>query len=720
MIKHWLWSVALLTAITGCEPVRLAPERTDLDTDSAKQAALGWLEQSGALDGLDDLELVRVDFDSLGMAHVRLQQLQGGVPVEGGQFVVHLDAATAQVMSVTDRVRRRLHVDTVPSIDATFADDQALAGNRMRGYPTSRELRVVHHDGEDRLAWLVQLEDVDGETPSRPMVVVDAHTGDELFRYDNLQTVRNRNTYSANNGTSLPGSLRRSEGQGAVGDGPVDAAHDNAGFVYDYYFNEQGRDSWDGAGATIVSTAHYSVSYDNAFWDGSQMVYGDGGFYFNPLSYALDVVGHEITHAITERTAGLIYSGESGGLNEATSDIMGAVIESYSNGWVVDSDTWLVGEDICKPTIGDALRYMSDPPLDGISIDDYADYYSGLDVHYSSGLANKAFYLIATDPSLDIQDAADLWFRALSFYMTPNTTFAQAADATEQAAADLFGAGSPQVTAVTNAWAAVGVVTLDWDVIATELGLSGATGTDFNVQYDLPPGAIAMAFSLAGDNGDADLYVRRGSPPTTSTYDCSSISPTSNERCEINPASAGTYYVLVHSYATFNNVDLTVEASGATALPEVCNDGVDNDGDGDIDCADTDCAADPVCTGAGEICDDGIDNNGNDVNDCFDADCSTTPACLLSGSQGSLTRFEIPTPAGAAALDISISGGTGDADLYVRFDKRVRPNNYDCRPYLVGNDESCVFDPAQEGVYYVALHGYSAYSDVALTVTPSN
>jgi Zn-dependent metalloprotease len=718
-MHQWLWGSALLLAVVGCEPIRLAPEQVDdLDADQAKQAALDWLEQTGALDGIDELALIRVDFDELGMAHVRFQQLEGGVPVEGGQVVVHVEAS-GWVRDTTDRVRRRLNVDVLPAIDDVFAQGEAIVGNRDRGRARDSELKIVRLDDEDRLAWLVQLEDLDGEVPSRPMVVIDAHTGDELFRYENLQTVRNRRTHSANNSYSLPGTLVRGENDAAIGDQAVDAAHDNAGFTYDYYWDEHGRDSWDGAGATVTSTAHYGSNYENAFWDGSQMVYGDGGFYFYPLSLATDVVSHEITHAVTERTAGLIYSGESGGLNEATSDIMGAVVESFSRGWVENGDTWMVGEDITRPALGDALRFMDDPTQDGISIGHYSDYYSGMDVHYSSGIANRAFYLMVQDSALDIRDAADIWFRALSFYMTPSTTFAQAADATQQAAADLFGDGSAQQQAVAAAWAGVGVVTLDWDVFATENDLDGVTGTELRFQYDLPAGATALAFSLAGNNGDADLYVRRGSLPTTSTYDCGSYSPPSNERCEINPANNGTYHVLVYAWSDFTDVDLIVESDAGAASPEVCDDGIDNDGDGAVDCADSACASDPVCSVGAEVCDDGVDNNGNGVVDCFDADCSAQPSCLLSGSSGTLQRFEIPTPPGATALDISIAGGTGDADLYVRFDRLPKANRYDCRPYLPGNDEDCLFDPAEDGVYHVALHGYTEYDDVSLTVTPT-
>ncbi|MEQ1566189.1 MAG: M4 family metallopeptidase [Myxococcota bacterium] len=586
-------ALAILGLLAGCSPVRLAPDQTDLgEGDIARKAATDWLYQGDLLDGVDDVVVKSVDFDNLGMAHVRFQQVQQDVPVLGRQIVVHLDEAM-DVWLATDRLSRDLRVDANPSITGSRAQNVDA-----RGRLATSELQVVNFDGTDRLAWRLQFEDLSGPMPSRDLVFVDAQSGEEIKRWDNLTTARNRNTYSANNGTSLPGSLKRSEGAAATGDQPVDWAHDNSGFTYDYYMNEQGRDSFDGAGATITATAHYSTGYDNAFWNGTQMVYGDGGTYFTPLSEALDVVSHEITHAVTERTAGLIYSGESGGLNEATSDIFGAVVESFAQGWAVDANTWKVGETITKPAFGDALRFMDNPPADGASIGNYADYYSGIDVHYSSGIANKAFYLMSTSGSMSIQDAGDIWFRALTFYMTPSTTFAQARDATNQAALDLFGAGSPQVAAVGAAWTAVGVTPpLQYDPMATYSNLSGASQSQVAYQFTTPAGASSVQFVISGGTGDADLYVKFGQPASLSVFDCRPYIGGNDEVCTFTPAQAGTYHVMLHGYSAYSGVTLTGYAAGGTPTPdpEVCDNGVDDDGDGLSDCDDSDCAADPVC-----------------------------------------------------------------------------------------------------------------------------
>jgi Zn-dependent metalloprotease len=252
-------------------------------------------------------------------------------------------------------------------------------------------------------------------------------------------------------------------------------AHYGAQMTYDMYKNILGRDSLDGKGEKLVSNIHIGTNYVNAFWDGNQMNYGDGdGKTAGPLT-TLDIAGHEITHGLTERTAGLIYRGESGGLNEAFSDIMGTGVEWYASqqNAAVKFD-WAVGEDAWTPTNGnpnDALRYMDDPTKDNYSVDHYSNYPKQTEVHGSSGIANNAFYLLANggtnrtskqtvENGIGIEKGLKIYGRALEHYMTPSTTFAQAREATIKAATDLYGAGSTEVAKVKESWAAVGVGTL--------------------------------------------------------------------------------------------------------------------------------------------------------------------------------------------------------------------------------------------------------------------
>ncbi|MCE9666362.1 M4 family metallopeptidase [Myxococcus stipitatus] len=249
-------------------------------------------------------------------------------------------------------------------------------------------------------------------------------------------------------------------------------AHYGAAMTYDFMKNILGRDSIDGKGEKLVSYIHVSENYVNAYWDGEKMSYGDGdGVDSGPLT-ALDIAGHEISHGLTERTAGLIYRGESGGLNEAISDILGAGVEWYaSTKNPAVKFNWTVGEAAWTPTNGDpndGLRYMDDPTKDGYSIDHYKDYPKQTEVHGSSGIANNAFYLLANGGTnrtskvevkdgIGMEKGLKIYYRALAHYMTPSTTFAQARQATINAATDLYGADSTEVKKVKESWTAVGV-----------------------------------------------------------------------------------------------------------------------------------------------------------------------------------------------------------------------------------------------------------------------
>jgi Zn-dependent metalloprotease len=668
---HWVFS---LLPLISCSTGEYGFGQEKLDEAEAERLALDWLSEGGHLQGIDEIQVASVELDELGMAHVRVDQRVDGVAVFGTQAVVHVGPGADGPITLTDGWARDHAVDVTPSLSDLDAIEVATKGQSIELDWVEADLQVLRHERTDHLAWRVRASDLDSDDPTMPVIFIDAHDGHEIWRYENLQTARNRNTYTANNGSSLPGTLRRSETTAAVGDAPVDDAHDHAGLTYDFYFSQYGRDSYNNAGATLTSTAHYRTGYDNAYWSGSQMVYGDGGTYFYPLSGSLDVVGHELTHAVTERTANLTYSGESGGLNEATSDILGVAVDSWARGWAEDANTWLVGEDIARPALGAALRYMDNPPADGISIDNYANYTSGMDVHYSSGIANKAFYLMVQNSALDLRQAAEIWYRALVFYMTPSTTFAQAKTATLQAATDLYGAGSAQVVAVDQAWNGVGV--MSFTPFDTRAGLSASTNNALNYQFVTPSGAQAVSFSISGGTGDADLYVRFGSAPTTSTYDCRPYLNGNSESCVFNPAQAGTYHVMVRAYSTFSGVTLTAASAGGSGpVPESCTDSVDNDGDGAIDCADSDCASDPSCSTDPEVCDDGLDNDGDGAADCDDSDCDTDPACATTcpggeydDSVSSSNRNDYWTAAtGPGLYSATLTGASGDLDLYLQY-----------------------------------------------------
>ncbi|HVE84771.1 MAG TPA: M4 family metallopeptidase [Myxococcales bacterium] len=257
-------------------------------------------------------------------------------------------------------------------------------------------------------------------------------------------------------------------------------AHYGAEMMYDMLKNMYGRDSIDGKGEKLVSNIHVDNDMVNAFWDGQQMNYGDGDGVNSSVLTALDVAGHEITHGLTERTSGLIYSGESGGLNEAMSDILGGFgLEHYAgqqNQYVKDhTDPFKIGEQIWTPgdgnngPNGDALRYMDDPTRDGYSIDNYSQYAaSDQEVHRTSGIANNAFSLLVkggtnrtsgtqVNGGIGPDKALQIFYRANTTYMTPDSTFADCRAACIKAASDLYGDSSAEVAKVKEAWGAVGV-----------------------------------------------------------------------------------------------------------------------------------------------------------------------------------------------------------------------------------------------------------------------
>ncbi|NVD72737.1 M4 family peptidase [Duganella sp. BJB488] len=278
---------------------------------------------------------------------------------------------------------------------------------------------------------------------------------------------KRRTVYDANHKTTLPGKLMRTEGGVAVADAAVNQAYDGAGITYDFYREVLKRNSIDNKGLRIDSTVHYQNKFNNAFWNGQQMVYGDGdGKLFLGFTSALDVIAHELTHGVTQHAVpgGLIYENQSGALNESISDVFGSIIKQWKLKQNVEQADWLIGAGILAPGVGKALRSMADPGNKEItwSGDDQpktmAGYVEGGDVHTNSGIPNHAFYAAAIALKGNSWDkAGPVWYKALGL-LTPNASFADMAKATSQAAVLLYGADSPEQHAVQAAWKVVGVV----------------------------------------------------------------------------------------------------------------------------------------------------------------------------------------------------------------------------------------------------------------------
>ncbi|MCD9872507.1 M4 family metallopeptidase [Streptomyces guryensis] len=476
---------------------------------------------------------VIVDRD--GTQHVRYDRTYRQLPVLGGDFVVHL-ASDGKYRSADRATRSKISLASiVPSISGPKAAD--LAANALRAVNlgqtlkklTARpELVVDALHGTPKLAWRTKVAAKDSlGNPVSRTVLTDARTGSQIDAWDDietatgdgkslysgtvpLETTQSGSTYqlkdATRGGTYTGDAANQTDlcfltsicvsrapstvftdtdnhwGTGTDADrasAAVDAQY-GTNMTWDFYKNTFGRNGIANDGKGSYNRVHYGNKYNNAFWDDSCfcMTYGDGdGTSLGPL-VGLDVAGHEMTHGVTSKTAALTYSGESGGLNEATSDILGTLVEWYANN-TSDPGDYLIGEKIVRPGFGQAaLRYMDKPSKDGKSADYWSSSVGNLDVHYSSGVANHFAYLLAegsgaktingvsydsptyngkTVTGIGRDKLGQIWYRALTVYMTSSTNYAGARAATLSAAKDLYGAGSTEYDAVAAAWSAVNV-----------------------------------------------------------------------------------------------------------------------------------------------------------------------------------------------------------------------------------------------------------------------
>ncbi|WP_031068210.1 M4 family metallopeptidase [Streptomyces sp. NRRL WC-3742] len=482
------------------------------------------------LDGRESLVVKDVVADRDGTRHLRYERTYAGLPVIGGDLVVH-QRPDGSVGSVDRAFAGRLSLPTLsPGLAADHASEQALAAVRATiglsddedaadlvrvDGAGAAQLVVWAVDGSPRLAHRTTVtgERADG-TPSSQQIVTDAATGAVLSTHEEIQTAAgtgkgvnvgtvpltttqsgstyslkdatrgNQSTTDLKGATSGSGSLftstSNSWGNGLASNrqsAAVDAQY-GAGATWDYYKKTFNRSGIKNNGVGAASRVHYGASYVNAFWNDSCfcMTYGDGSGNNNPLT-AIDVSGHEMTHGVTSATAGLNYSGESGGLNEATSDIFGTMVEWYANLPANPPNYW-IGEKINLFGNGKPLRYQDKPSKDGKSADSWYSGVGNLDVHYSSGVANHFFYLLAEGSGaksingynydsptsngskvtgIGRDKAAAIWYRALTVYFTSTTNYKAARTGTLKAASDLYGATSTEYKAVAAAWSGVNV-----------------------------------------------------------------------------------------------------------------------------------------------------------------------------------------------------------------------------------------------------------------------
>jgi Zn-dependent metalloprotease len=478
-------------------PTALAAERVVLDQQSHLQflgrpnmvQALG-LESGSALTTLNRFQGVS------GKSYLRMQQTYQGLKV-WGEHIVRVEDSAGFVESLGGAVYRGVAADlpsTRPALSSQMALNIAKRHNDSSSVNFARDASIFRSEKSElqiyfdnnhkaRLAYIVEFfkDSRGGGKPSRPMVIVDAQSGAILEQWEGLtfndatgpggnaktgryyygndygplkvtddcamdnEKVTTINLNHLESGSdphkfTCPENTVK-EINGAFS--PLNDGHYFGGVVFDLY------QSWYGATPLkqkLKMHIHYSKNFENAYWDGEGMTFGDGASTFYPL-VSLDVTAHEVSHGYTEQNSNLVYKGQSGGINESFSDMAGEAAEFFMTG----KNDFLVGAQIMKKA-DSALRYMDNPTKDKRSIDNVAKYNEGLDVHYSSGIYNKAFYLLASKPGWGVRKAFDVFVLANRAYWKPKTTFNSGACGVESAAQDL----GYTVADVTDAFAGVG------------------------------------------------------------------------------------------------------------------------------------------------------------------------------------------------------------------------------------------------------------------------
>ncbi|MEU6389322.1 M4 family metallopeptidase [Streptomyces sp. NPDC046939] len=577
---------ALAAKISPAQHRALVASAQDGTADTARTLGLGAKEK---------LVVKDVTKDADGTTHTRYERTYAGLPVLGGDVIVHTPPASLAKGTVSTTWNNKHTIrtaSTTPALPKASAESKALKTAKAldAAKPTADSARKViwAGGGSPKLAWETVVGGFqDDGTPSKLHVITDATTGEVLHRYQAVATgVGNtrysgqvpltttasgssysltdntrggHRTYNLNRATSGTGTLL-SQSSDTWGDGTTsnaataaaDAAY-GAQETWDFFKDTFGRSGIKNDGKAAYSRVHYGSGYANAYWDDSCfcMTYGDGTGNTTPLT-ELDVAGHEMSHGVTSNTAGLTYSGESGGLNEATSDIFGTGVEFYADN-ATDAGDYLIGEKVDIRGNGTPLRYMDKPSKDGSSADSWSSGLGNQDVHYSSGPANHMFYLLSegsgsktingvtyNSPTSDGvavtgigRDAAlKIWYKALTTYMTSSTNYAGARTAALNAASALYGANSAQYAAVGNAFAGINV----GSHITPPTG--GVTVTNPGSQSSALGSAVSLKIQASSTSTGALTYSATGLPAGLSINASTGV-------ISGTPSTAGTYSTTV-------------------------------------------------------------------------------------------------------------------------------------------------------------------------------
>ncbi|MEI5909332.1 M4 family metallopeptidase [Bacillus spongiae] len=576
-----------------------------------------------------EFKIVERETDELGMTHYRTQFTVDGIPVYGAELNVHTDQ-NGVVTSINGQAEPKLlnkkwsNSIKLSKENALEAAEEHLSLSPEEDTYTTEpkvDLYLYKHEEKWVPAYIVELQFLEPYI-GRELIFIDAKKGDVLKSQNLIKHAtetgpqtgtgtgvlgdsKSLNTYfDADKGSYylidttksmfnvdetapilLDGVIRTYDSNEIWNTGSIVSDSDNifedkaavdahyyGGVVYDYFYDKHNRNSYDDKGSDIVSSVHVEKAWNNAAWVGTQMVYGDGdGITFSPLSGSLDVVAHELTHAVTDFSADLVYENESGALNESFSDVFGIIVEAEND--TTDSVDWLLGEDVYTPNVaGDALRSMEDPTLYGqpdhmndfVVLPNTADGDHG-GVHTNSGIPNKAFYHIANAIDLkntvagedvNLDKTGEIYYRALTKYLTSQSQFIDARNAILQATEDLYGADSEEYSAVADGFASVGIGSAadsndtfeaayqltDDEVYTTTI--SSATDKDYYSFTSDVDGEITVNLTnLTVDVPvDYELYLYDSNKQLIET---SVADEASNESIVLSTSEAGTYYVEV-------------------------------------------------------------------------------------------------------------------------------------------------------------------------------
>ncbi|MBM4425125.1 MAG: hypothetical protein FJ030_17385 [Chloroflexi bacterium] len=451
--------------LDGPLPYPLSAEEQADSELAARNVLNHFRDVFGIRDAAAEFQLARITADSLGQTHVRLQQVRNGIPVWGRVMLVHL--GERQALGINGDFQPGIELDAEPSLTAGEAESRALAaadGIDPQVYASPQLMIWVDESQQSHLTWFVR---VHGRSVGNIGYFVDASNGGVRHITPLDAGDKYREVYDAQLRDNLPGRLLASEGT-VPRDAAGAAAYKNAGIVYDYYKNTFGRDSYDDNGGPIYLVVH-SPELGNSYWDGQMLVFGDKDDYTTNKddAYVLDIMAHEFTHAVTQYTAALDYETQSGALNESFSDVFAVM---------VDRQDWHLFEDntASPPVPKPWLRDMQDPslggdynpkdPRDGFGQPTFMSEYANLSntrdgdwggVHVNSGIPNHVLYLAVTASSREA--AEQIWYRALTTYLTPRSDFQDFAAAIQKSADELYGPNSKESKAVKSALSQSGI-----------------------------------------------------------------------------------------------------------------------------------------------------------------------------------------------------------------------------------------------------------------------